>query len=268
MSCLDMAWGYYQTKIHKDDRHKTVFITKHGLFAYVRLCFGLCNSPAFFQMVIQLILTGLTWEICLTYLDDIIVLGRDFENHLSNLVTVLKRFRDNNLKLKPQKCKLFQKEVILLGKLVSEQGVSVNPESRNVILKWPVPKKKRDVESLLGFANYHRDHIKDYSTIAEPIYDIAKKKSTFHWGDPQQTAFQTIQNALVNSAVLAYPDPNARFILDTDASNTTIGVELFTDSRRQRICSQFSQFSPYTSTKKILYNKKGTISSHHFYPSA
>lgn len=226
MSCLDMASGYYQSEIHENDRHKTAFTTKYGLFEHVRLSFGLCNSPAFFQRMIQLILSGLTWKICLAYLDDVIVLGKDFEDHLNNLVTVLERFRQYNLKLKPQKCRLFQNEVLFLGKLVNEKGVSVNPDSKNVILKWPIPTKRRDVESFLGFANYHRDHIQAYAKLAEPLYALTKKKAPFCWKEEQQTVFQAIQEALVNSATLAYPHPDAQFILDTDASDTTIGAEL------------------------------------------
>ena len=174
MSCLDMAAGYYQAEISEQDRHKTAFITKFGLFEHVRLSFGLCNSPAFFQRMIQLILTGLTWEECLAYLDDVIVLGKNFEDHLTNLTKVLQRFKDNNLKLKPSKCLLFQKEVLFLGKLVNDNGISVNPESKNTIMKWPVPAKKRDVESFLGFANYHRDHIKDFAKLASPLHELTK----------------------------------------------------------------------------------------------
>jgi len=104
MSCLDMASGYYQAEICEEDRHKTAFVTKYGLFEHFRLSFGLCNSPGFFQRMIQLILTGLTWKECLAYLDDVIVLGKDFKDHLNNLKKVLQRFKDNNLKLKPSKC--------------------------------------------------------------------------------------------------------------------------------------------------------------------
>ena len=182
MSCLDMASGYYQAEIHEEDRHKTAFITKYGLFEYIRLCFGLCNSPAFFQRMIQLILIGLTWKECLAYLDDVIVLGTNFDNHLENSYKVLQRFKENNLKLKPSKCKFFQTEVLFLGKLVNQHGIYVNPESRNTIMNWPVPHKKRDVELFLGFANYHRDHISNFSGMASPLYELTKKKTTLFTG--------------------------------------------------------------------------------------
>ena len=258
MSCLDMASGYYQAEIHEDDRHKTAFITKYGLFEHIRLSFGLCNSPAFFQRMIELILTGLTWKICLAYIDDVIVLGEDFEDHLVNLRTVLERFRENNLKLKPQKCKFFQKEVIFLGKLVNEKGIAVNPSSREVILNWPVPLTKKAVESFLGFTNYHREHIKRFATLAEPLYALTKKKVIFQWEKQHQIAFESLQQALVNSVTLAYPDPKEKFILDTDASHTTIGAELLQviGGKEYVICYASRVLAPaqrkYCTTRKEL----------------
>jgi len=93
-------------------------------------------------------------------------------------------------------------------------------------MNWPIPTKKRDVESFLGFANYHRDHIKEYAKIAVSLHELTKKKSIFKWEEIHQTAFETIQKALVDSVTLAYPFPDKSFILDTDASDTTIGAEL------------------------------------------
>lgn len=98
-----MAKGYYQIDVDPHDRHKLAFITKYGLFEFVRMPFGTCNSPATFQRMIQLVLHLLNWKECLAYLDDVIVLGNSFDNHLLNLKAVLTRFRKHNLKLKPKK---------------------------------------------------------------------------------------------------------------------------------------------------------------------
>ena len=103
-STLDMASGYWQIEIDEADRHKTAFITKFGLFEHQRMAFGLCNAPATFQRVIQLVLRGLTWDRILAYLDDVIVLGKSFQDHLKNLRTTFERFAKYNLKLKPKKC--------------------------------------------------------------------------------------------------------------------------------------------------------------------
>lgn len=169
-SSLDMALGYWQVLVDERDRHKTAFTTKYGLYEHVRLPFGLCNSPATFSRVIQEVLRGLTWKECLAYLDDVIILGRDMLSHTRNLSSVISRFEKFNLKLKAQKCELYQKEIKFLGKLVSQNGISVNPESIEIITKWPIPKDTKQLESFLGFANYHRNHVKCVAEITHTLY--------------------------------------------------------------------------------------------------
>ena len=125
-----------------------------------------------------MVLQGLSWKECLAYLDDIIVLGKDFREHLENLDKVLARFRKYILKLKPTKYNLFQSEV---GKIVSREGIKINPENVETINKWTVPKTKKDVESFLGFMNYHREHIPGYSGLALPLHEVAWSTIPFVW---------------------------------------------------------------------------------------
>ena len=224
-STLDMASGYWQIEIDEPDRHKTAFITKYGLYEHTRMGFGLCNAPATFQRAVQLVLRGLTWKDVLAYLDDIIVLGTDFQHHLENLEKVFKRFRQHNLKLKPRKCVLFQTEVKFLGKIVSKEGVAVNPDNIKAVNTWPTPKSTKDVEKFLGFVNYHRDHIKDYAKISGCLYGLTGKNE-FNWKQEHTDAFRHLQKALTSAPVLAYPTPDDHFILDTDASDHSIGSEL------------------------------------------
>lgn len=166
MSTRDMAAGYWQVEVDERDTHKTAFTTRFVVFEHIRMPFGLCNSPATFSRVMQLVLQGLSWKDCLAYLDDAVVLGTDFDEHLCNLSKVLSRFEKYNLKLKPKKCQLFQKEVQFLGKVVNAHGISVNPESIAAVAKWSTPKNKKDLQSFLGFANYHRDHVKHFAQLA------------------------------------------------------------------------------------------------------
>ena len=104
---------------------------------------GLCNAPKTFQRAMQLVFWGMTWREILSYLDDLNVIGKNFEDHLSNLKRSFKCIRKFGLKLKPWKCCLFQTEVPFLGKLVSRQGVAVYPNKIKVIIDWPVPKSKK-----------------------------------------------------------------------------------------------------------------------------
>ena len=106
---IDMASGYWQVEVKNSNRHLTAFITKYGLFEYVRMPFGLANAPATFQRIVELVLSGLLWKKAVAYLDDVTILGTAFESALNNLREVLGRFAKHNLKLKPKKCHLFKK---------------------------------------------------------------------------------------------------------------------------------------------------------------
>ena len=229
-STLDMCSGYYQIEIAEEDRHKTAFITRYGLYQYKRMPFGVCNVPATFQRAMTLILRGMSWEEVLAYLDDIIILGKDFETSLSNLLSMFARFRKFNLKLKAKKCELFQKQVLFLGKVVSQSGISPNPASVEKVQKWPKPTSSKEVMSFLGLANYHRAHIKNFAGLAEPLYQLTKKREKgekFDWSVEHESSFVQLKAALVSSPVLSFPKRSGGpFILDTDASQTAIGAEL------------------------------------------
>ena len=225
MSTLDMASGYYQITIHPDDREKTAFITRYGLFEHTRMSFGLCNAPSTFQRAINLVLRGLTWSKVLAFLDDVLVLGRTFEDHLHYLEEVLGRLRQHNLKLKPKKCAMFRRKAKFLGKIVSGDTVEADPESIGVVKNWPTPQKTRDVESFLGFINYHREHIPNLAELAAPLYSLTGK-APFEWTEEHETAFQSLKQAMLSPVVLAMPKSEGIFILDTDASNLAVAGQL------------------------------------------
>jgi hypothetical protein len=130
-STLDMTSGYYQVPVRTSDIPKTAFVTRQGLWEFKAMPFGLTNAPATFQRLIELVLSGLQWTTCLIYLDDVITFGSNFYEHLSRLKIVLERFKKANLKLKPDKCELFQAQVSFLGHIVSKDGIKPDP----VILK-------------------------------------------------------------------------------------------------------------------------------------
>ena len=174
----------------------------------------------------QLVFLGMLWKQILTYLDDLNVLGRSFKDHLGNLIQSFDCLRKYNLKLKPRKCIFFQKEVPFLGKLATTKGIGVGPKEIEAVINWPPPTDHREVESFLGFANYHWNHIKEYAKLACPLYELTGPKAPFHWDVPQQEAFEALKSALVSAPVLAYPNSTDMFILDTDASDTAIEAEL------------------------------------------
>ena len=123
-STLDLKSGYWQIELDSADKEKAAFSFGQGLWQFTVMPFGLCNAPATFERLMEAVLKGLSWDICLVYLDDIIVHTRSFDQHLMNLKCVLDRLRQANLKLNPPKCTLFQNAVTYLGYVVSERGVT------------------------------------------------------------------------------------------------------------------------------------------------
>ena len=224
-SKLDANSAYWQVRIAEEDRKKTAFTTKYGLYEFVRMGFGLCNAPATFSRAMDLILRGLNWEVVLAFLDDVVVLGKSFEDHMNNLRDVLRRFRSFRLKLKPRKCELFRRQVEFLGRMVGEDKVSLKPEHVQAVRDWPEPRTTKQVEKFLGLVNYHRVFIKDYASVAVPLYRITGKHE-FHWGPEQQEAFDHVKELLTSAPVLTMPNTHDTFILDTDASQEAIGAEL------------------------------------------
>ena len=159
---MDLATGYWQVEVADEDKEKTTFSTPEGLYQFEVMPFGLCNAPATFQRLMDKVLSGLKCYSCLVYIDDILVVVDSFENHLYNLVGVLKRLMEAGLKVKPSKCSLCQREVQYLGHVVSAEGISTDPTKVEAICNWPTPtcRSKQEIQCFLGLANYYRRFIK------------------------------------------------------------------------------------------------------------
>ena len=133
------------------------------------MSFGLCNALSTFQRVVQFIFASMLWKEVLAYLDDLFILGKGVQHHLINLRKTFRRLKKYNLKLKPRKCILFQTEVPFLGRVVGRKGISVDPDKIKAVQKWPSPRNIKELQSFLGFVNYHRDHIKNFASLTEPL---------------------------------------------------------------------------------------------------
>ena len=221
-------------EVEEADREKTAFCTTEGLYQFRVMPFGLCNAPASFQWLMDLVLSGLQWSQCLVYLDDIIVLGHSFEEHVKNLDSVLRRLRESGLRLKPAKCCFFQTEVRSLGHIISRDGVATDPEKTDKVAAWPVPTCKREVQQFLRFANYYRHFIRDFAQLARPLHRLTEQTAPFLWSENCQESFDMLRRGLSSSPVLAYPDFTR---LDTDASDVGIGGVLsqLDDEGRERV---------------------------------
>ena len=118
-STFDLRSGYFQVLMEEADKGKTSFVTRSGLYQFKVMPFGVTNGPATFQRLMDLTMAGLNYQICLVYLDDIVLMSRTVEEHLDRLVLILERLRKAGLKLKPSKCNLLQKTITFLGNVVS-----------------------------------------------------------------------------------------------------------------------------------------------------
>ena len=223
---LDLLSGYWQVDIAESDRDKTAFATREGLFHFNVMPFGLCNAPATFQRLMDMVLAGLLWDVCLVYLDDVIIMGRDFQSHLNNIGMVLERLREAGLKVKPAKCVFFKKEVSFLGHVVSNKGISTDPSKAGKIAHWPTPSTLSQLQQFLGLASYYRRFIRNFATISRPLHRLTEKNTPFNWTTECDNAFIYLKKLLTTAPILSFPDFSRSFILDTDASNDGIGAVL------------------------------------------
>lgn len=127
--------------------------------------FGLCNAPATFQRLMEQVLAGLHWSVCLVYLDDIIVFSRSVETHLEQLRAVFSWLKTVGLKVKPSKCRFLQASVHYLGHVISSKGVETDPEKFKCIVDWPTLSCHKDLQQFLGLAKYYRRFVKDFANI-------------------------------------------------------------------------------------------------------
>jgi len=225
-STLDLASGYHQIRINTNDVHKTAFSSKSGHYEFLRMPFGLSSAPATFTRAMRAVLTGLE-EMCTAYLDDIVVHGSSFRDHQQKLERVFERLRFHHLKLQPSKCSFLRKEVLYLGHVISETGISPDPSKIDCIETYPKPKNAKDIKFFLGLLNYYRRFVDNFAKIAKLLTYLLKKNVEFNWTDKCDHAFMELKNKLINQPLLTYPDwEKGEFNLMTDASQYAIGAVL------------------------------------------
>jgi RNase H-like domain found in reverse transcriptase/Reverse transcriptase (RNA-dependent DNA polymerase) len=190
--------------------------------------FGLTNSPATFQTMMNAIFQKeiATGDVII-YMDDILIATtRSLEYHHSKVAQVLQKLHDNDLFLKPEKCHFHKKEVEYLRVIVGKGQVKMDPIKVKGITDWPMPTNLPELRSFLGFGNYYKDFIPDYSRITRPLHDLTKNSVQWHWDDSQRNAFELLKEIFTSYPVLRNPDPTKCYTVDTDMSQFAVGATI------------------------------------------
>ena len=190
-----------------------------GLFEPTVMFFGMCNSPATFQSMMDTIFNDMIDEsIVIIYMDDIFLFAPDETTLTENTKRVLARLQENDLFLKPEKCEFNKSKVEYLGMIIEEGRISMDPGKLNGIRDWPAPTMVKQVRGFLGFGNF--------SELAKPLNELLKKERKFEWTDECQQAFDTMKQKFTEEPVLGMPDHNKPFQIECDASKYASGAVL------------------------------------------
>lgn len=222
-STIDLKSGFHQLPLHPVDQEKTAFVCHRGLFHWTRLPMGLCNASQLFQRAMEVVLKGLIGNICMLYIDDIVVYSANKEEHVQHLQELFDRFRRYNLRLNPAKCVFGLRQVKLLGYIVSADGLAADPDKVNAIARMGPPQNLAETRSFLGMSGYYRTCIRDYARIAEPLVELTRKNVRFKWTERRQRAFEDLKQDLVSDSVMAHPQTDKPYLLYTDACDYAIG---------------------------------------------
>ena len=215
-STFDMQSGYYHMVSSEESRPKSAFVSAYGKWKFKRCPFGLAQKPAYFQRLVNEVLSGLTFAF--GYLDDILVFSPDMANHLKHLRSLFERLRSADLKLNEIKCNFLKKYIQYLGHIISGEGIAPVPEKLESIQKMLPPQNLKEVKQFLGLIGYYRKFLPQFSDLARPLNALTWKNTAFEWTQICQESFDLLKTSLMMEPILTYPDPNLPYVLFTDAS--------------------------------------------------
>jgi len=224
---IDLKNGYHLVRMREGDEWKTAFRTRYGLYEFLVMPFGLTNAPATFQDMIHHIFRDMIDLGLVTYIDDLLIYARTIEEHNKIVCEVLKRLQVNKLAVSPEKCEWRKEEVEFLGYLIGREGIKMSQEKVQAVLDWKSPASLVEVQQFLGFANFYRRFIENYSKVARPLTELTKKTAdTWSWTSEAELAFQELKQRFTSAPILAHFNPQEPAIVEPDASDFALRAVL------------------------------------------
>ena len=224
-TALDVRGAYHRLRVAEGDEWKTAFRTHFGLYECLVMWEGLTNAPADFQAFMNKILAPFLGNFAAAFFDDVMIFSETEEKHKEHVRAVLKTFKDNHVFLRLPKCKFHVKETEYLGFIIGTNGISMDPSKSLRVKDWEPPSNVTEVQEFIGFANFYRRFIRDFSRIVKPITRITGNEG-FQWEAEQVEAFAALKEAFSSAPVLKRFDPDRKIVLETDASDVACGGAL------------------------------------------
>jgi len=223
---IDLRWGFNNVRIKEGDEWKGVFTMYIGSFELMVMFFGMTNSLATFQAMMNEILRDLINEgKVAVFVDNMLVGTETEEGHDEIVEKILRRLEKNDLYIKPEKYMWKARKIGFLGVVIGPNGIEMEVEKVDGVLNWPQPKNVKDIRKFLGLANYYRRFIKDFARIARPMNVLTWKDEKWWWEEAQQKVFKELKRIFTSKLVLVAPDLDKEFRVEADASNyVTRGV--------------------------------------------
>ena len=217
---LDLRHAYHLVRITEGDEWKTAFWTRYGSFEWLVMPFGLTNVPAAFQRFMNDIFSDLLEVYVIIYLDDILIYSENPADHKKHVREVLRRLRQHGLYCKPEKCHFSSDSVEYLGFILTKDGLTMDPAKVLTIQDWPEPRKVKDIQSFLGFANFYHRFISGYSDIVVPLTRLTRKNTPWNFSDAARKSFETLKSVFISAPILTHWIPDKPLIIETDASGS------------------------------------------------
>ena len=203
---LDIIAVFNKLRIYPESEDFTTFVTALGAFKYRVLPFGLTNGPSSFQQYINEALWEFLDKFVQAYLDDILIYSKTKKEYRQHVALVLGKLREVSLQVDIKKCEFDVEETIFLGVIISGTGLRMDPKKVEAILNWAISNCLKEVQGLIGFVNFYRRFIREFSKLAKPMMLLTKKDAPFMWNEACQKAFQDLKDRVSSAPVLRHFD--------------------------------------------------------------